>query len=450
MKPRWRTAPALLAALLAGAAVAALLVSGAAQADAPSLGGSPCAPAPAEAAPFGANTNRIGLVDLHFFSAQGATVSFFECVDGRAQRLGERSMPGAAITSLFGATPWRCGRLTRHFAASATLPDGSFSRGLTSVRTMSCARRFRLDVPRQAGRGQLARVRIVDRWQTGGIRTRLCVTPPQSRRDCGNVTFAAAAAVATRRLRLTRRGLWRVELQVAGHRVRETIAVGVRGVRRGPPPPAVLATGDSTMQGVESFLADDLGDEATVISEVRPGASFSRNDEWAVLARSQVGRLRPRTTVISLGAAEGFPMRGLDGEAHDCCDEAWVAAYARRVRTAMRIYRQGGRGRVLYLTIPAPRQPARATIVSAVNTAIVRAADGLRGVRVLRMDLLFSPSGYQERLRYRGRDVPVREPDGIHLNASGTAITAREVAQAIRDGGRRRTPDARAPAKRSS
>ena len=434
---RWRAAPVF---------AAALLFSAGARADAPPVGANPCATAPAEAAPFGANTNRIGLVDLHFFSAQGATVSYFECVDGRAQRLGERSMPGAAITSLFGATPWRCGRLTRHFAASATLPDGTFSRGLTSVRTMSCARRFRLDVPSQVGRGQSVRVRIVDRWQTGGIRTRLCVTPPQSRRDCGDVPFAAAAAAATRRLRLTRRGLWRVELQVAGHRVRETIAVGVKGVRRAPPPPTVLATGDSTMQGVESFLSDDLGNEATVISEVRPGSSFSRSDEWAGVARSQVGRLRPRTTVISLGAAEGFPMRGLDGRAHDCCGEAWVAAYARRVRAAMRVYRQGGRGRVLYLTIPAPRQPARATIVSAVNTAIVRAADGLPGVRVLRMDLLFSPSGYQERLRYRGRDVPVREPDGIHLNASGTAITAREVAQAIRAGGRRGTSGSRAHA----
>jgi hypothetical protein len=48
------------------------------------------------------------------------------------------------------------------------------------------------------------------------------------------------------------------------------------------------------------------------------------------------------------------------------------------------------------------------------------------------MDLLFTPNGYREVMRYRGRDVHVREADGIHLNVAGTAIAARAVAQAIR------------------
>jgi hypothetical protein len=63
---------------------------------------------------------------------------------------------------------------------------------------------------------------------------------------------------------------------------------------------------------------------------------------------------------------------------------------------------------------------------------MVAAATGLKGVHVLRMDLLFTPHGYQETIRDGGRDVPIREHDGIHLNASGTAIQARETAKAIR------------------
>jgi hypothetical protein len=35
-------------------------------------------------------------------------------------------------------------------------------------------------------------------------------------------------------------------------------------------------------------------------------------------------------------------------------------------------------------------------------------------------------------MRYRGRDVHVREPDGIHLNVPGTAIAATAVAQVAR------------------
>jgi hypothetical protein len=417
-------------ATLAAGAVA--LAGPAAHPDAPASQENPCGPAPAVAAPFGANTNRPGLVDLHFFNAQGATVTYFECIGDRAHRLGERSLATGAITSLRGATTWRCGRLTRHFAATATLPDGSFVRGVSSVRTMSCAHRFRLHMPHRVARGRQTSVRVVDGWGIGGIRTRLCFTSPRGRRDCRDVAFAAAVSVARRRLRPMTQGLWRVELQVTRYRVRDRIAVGVRSLADTRPPPTVLATGDSTMQGVESFLSDDLGDEASVVSDVRPGFAMSRDNGWTAIATAQVARLRPSTTVISIGAAEGFPMSAADGAVHACCDGAWVDAYRRRVRKAMVIYRRGGHGRVVYLTIVAPRDPARVPIVEAVNTAIVRAADGLAGVRVLRMDLRFSPHGYQEVLRYRGRDVHVREPDGVHLNVSGTAIEAREAARAVR------------------
>jgi hypothetical protein len=61
----------------------------------------------------------------------------------------------------------------------------------------------------------------------------------------------------------------------------------------------------------------------------------------------------------------------------------------------------------------------------------MRAAGGLSGVTVVRVDQLFSPHGYQDVFRYRGRDVRVRELDGIHLNISGTAILAKLLAPAI-------------------
>jgi hypothetical protein len=121
-----------------------------------------------------------------------------------------------------------------------------------------------------------------------------------------------------------------------------------------------------------------------------------------------------------------------DGTKHACCDAAWVAEYARRVRRIMGIYARGGRDRVLYLTIPAPRVPARVPITTAVNAAIVQAAVGLPGVRVLRMDQLFSPHGYQPSISYDGREVDVRAPDGVHLNVAGTAIEAQQVVRALR------------------
>jgi len=68
----------------------------------------------------------------------------------------------------------------------------------------------------------------------------------------------------------------------------------------------------------------------------------------------------------------------------------------------------------------------------AVNAAIVRAGTNMTGVTVLRMDRLFTPNGFTETIRYRGRDVRVRTADGIHLNVSGTAIAAKVIATALR------------------
>jgi hypothetical protein len=115
-----------------------------------------------------------------------------------------------------------------------------------------------------------------------------------------------------------------------------------------------------------------------------------------------------------------------------CCDEPWLHQYTRRLRRMMRTYLQGGHGRVFWLTLPAPRYPPRKVIADAVNTSILRAADGLHGVTVVRMDLLISPGGYRDSIRYRGRDVDVRESDGVHLNIPGTAIAAKAIKRAMR------------------
>jgi hypothetical protein len=74
-------------------------------------------------------------------------------------------------------------------------------------------------------------------------------------------------------------------------------------------------------------------------------------------------------------------------------------------------------------------------IFAAANAGILRAAEGLPDVHVVRLDLVFTPNGYRDVIRYRGRTVRVREPDGIHLNVAGAEIAAREVVAALRAAG---------------
>jgi lysophospholipase L1-like esterase len=419
-----RVPRSLLVALLA---LAAWCAAATGTARAAATGPDACT-VPAANQYLAANASVPGVISLIFFDAEGSPVEYAECIGGELQPIGTAVSAPNTMTTL--TKTWSCKRAVREFVAAATLPSGRRAIGSFSVRTPSCARRFEISAPRRVKPGSTARIRITDRWAIGGIRPRLCITAPHAKPACRTVAFPRAVSVASRRFRASSRGRWRVELRVGEHRVRTAVAVG-DGAAAAPTLPTLLATGDSTMQGIDNFLADDLGDTATVRSDVRPGTGISKLNPWARISATDVKRLRPSVTVISIGANDAWPMPTPAGATVTCCDEAWVAEYVARVRSMMQTYLRGGRGRVFWLTLPVPRDARRVEIFAAVNRAILRAADGVAGVTVLRMDQLFSPHGYQDAISWRGHAVHVREPDGIHLNVSGTAIAASVIKQAL-------------------
>ena len=395
-----------------------------------------------------ADASRLGVISLSFVGAEGAPVEFLERVGDRLVRLGT-SVAGAdvPVTVLADATTWSCERTERRFVATATLPSGLHALATYGVRTPSCSGRFELGAPRRAGRSELVRVRISDRWGIGAIEPRLCIAPPRERADCQGVRLRRAVTVAGRRFRARRSGDWVVTLHVRDRRVARTVVrVGRGGPSAGSAPPTVLATGDSTMQGIDGFLADELGDAATVVSDVRIGTGLSKTDQpalpatadpsavqWALLAGMQVARERPSATVVSLGAAEGFEMTTPGGARVQCCDAPWTAEYSRRLQVVMAAYQPAAsRRRLLWLTLPLPREERRIVVTRVVNEAILAAAAARRGVEVLRMDLLFTPEGYRNVMRFRGSDVDVRDVDGVHLSVAGTAIAAKVIAEKLR------------------
>lgn len=383
-----------------------------------------------------ADATKPGTIDLVFYNPKGARVVFYECVGDSLERLGAVRPPDATgPATLEDAAAWSCGRLARRFAGVSTLPDGTIAFGQYSVRTASCATRFELRAPRRVRPGAKASVRVVDRWGIGGIHPELCIGPADRRPSCRELSFPHAVTLASRRFRATERGNWLVELRVRRARIRTAFAVGGPGSGRRPPP-IVLATGDSTMQGIDSFLADELGDEAYVRTDVRPGSGISRGVYWEWHAKSQTKRLRQRVTVMSVGAAsDGLPIPTALGVMRTCCDDLWIQEYSNRVHGIMETFLRNGHGRVVWLTPPEPRWGPRAEITHATNIATERAAEGLQGVQVIRIDLMFAPDGhYADDIEYRGRKVRVRESDGVHLNVAGTAIAAKAVADAIREG----------------
>jgi len=380
----------------------------------------------------------IGLISLAFGDARGAPVAFYERIGDRLTRLGSARAKAGVNTIFEGAATWSCARLTRRVMGFATLPSGFRATGASTVRTPSCANRFRIRAPGSVAQGREIALRIVDRWGIGGVAPTLCVTAPGGREACRKIRFPRAVALVSRRLPAAGRGVWRVDLRIRGSHTRAEIRVGT-GAAVSRPLPTLLATGDSMMIGLDSFLGDELAEVASLSSDVRAGAGISKPSlDWVRLARAQATRYRPRSTVILLGASEGFPMTTPAGASVACCEQPWIDEYRRRLSKVMTSYLRGGRSRVYWLTIPLPRQAPKQPITVAVNGAIVAAAAGVAGVTVVALDRLFTPDGYRDVMRYRGRSVRVRDVDGLHLSIQGQAIAARAVASVIRETSRPR------------
>jgi len=183
------------------------------------------------------------------------------------------------------------------------------------------------------------------------------------------------------------------------------------------------------------------GGDVAVERDPHVGTGISKSDlvDWIELAAKQVRRHEPDAVVVLIGANEGFPLpRPSGGGQAQCCGTDWQAAFAARVRKMIETYLQDGAGRVYWLTVPQPRDPARQEIADAVNAA-VSAAAAQAGDRVSALDLdeRFAPDGdYTDAIDVDGRERIVREQDGIHLNAAGAAVAADLVENAIRDDGR--------------
>ncbi len=377
------------------------------------------------------DTSRPGVVTLSLYGAPGSLVTFYERVGDRREEVGKTAAPTGLPAILVNAVAWRCDRLVRGFEAVTTAPDGRIGSARYDVRTPSCKTRFELAAPRRVARGKVGRIRVVDRWSNGDISMQLCLRPPGRRFACDRLRFARAVAVVTHRFRPRARGLWRAELRLRGHVTRRSFAVGRRAVSA-KPPLTVLTTGDSTMQGLDSQLADELGDEANVRSDVHLGTGLVKaGGPWEKLAAFQTRVVKQDVTVMSIGAADDVRLRAFDGSVHECCDEAWIGEYAGRARQQMRTYLRGGKARVVWLTLPIPRGE-RPFAAAAINAAIIQAAAGLPGVTVVRMDVVFTPDGHREFMPYRGHDVPIFRDDGVHLTITGTAIAAKLVAAAVR------------------
>ncbi|MDQ4049710.1 MAG: hypothetical protein M3131_10095 [Actinomycetota bacterium] len=384
-----------------------------------------------------ADATKPPYIDFYLGGGAGQTVFISEQEAGRSRPVASTTLDAAGHAAVPRGARLRCDRRTRRF--SAAFSPGGPAIASFGVRTPSCRRRLEVGVPSRVRPGSQVQVVVRDRWRIGDLALRFCVQSPSGSRRCRPLRLAKDASRVTTRFRVGERGRWGTALHGPGIRVAGGVSVGEPppSARRRGEEPSVLAAGDSMMQGLDGFLADRLGDRARVFRDVVPNSGISKPGiNWLRRASDSGRRLRPDATVVFLGANEGFTQVTPSGQEIRCCSAAWAAEYTRRVRTMMRSYGRGGRGKVFWVTVPQVGIPERQLMQLTVNAAVLRAASGLRGVRMVRLDQVLTPGGrYRDVMSYRGRRVRVREVDGIHLTLHGVTIAADRVLAALRSAG---------------
>lgn len=375
-----------------------------------------------------ADATKIGVIDLLVAGPPGAVVKTAESSVGIMRALPTVVLNERGLGFIQRAALWRCDQRTRRFVALLQQPDGALRSTSFTVLTPSCRERLALTVARRASPGSRVRVTVRDTWKIGGVRPRLCVSPPVGRRRCRTAALRSGVARLSRSFRVSRIGRWRVQLHGTSQRLEATVHVGVKPApggrrRRGP---RILLTGDSMIQTMDAVVSDRLRGRAQLRSEALAGIGLTKPGfDWIARARRQARRFRPRATVVWIGGNDAFAMRTPSRQVVHCCGEAWIDEYARRARAMMSAYAARGAGRVYWLTLPAPRSESRRAFNAAANEAMRRAARTSRHVRLVAFDHVFTPGfRYRDVMQVQGRAVRVRADDGIHLSVAGASIAA--------------------------
>jgi lysophospholipase L1-like esterase len=194
----------------------------------------------------------------------------------------------------------------------------------------------------------------------------------------------------------------------------------------------LLVTGDSMAEPLDLYLARTLDPQGVnVIRDPHVGTGISNPIlvDWGRLSEQQVAANHPDAVVVFIGANDGYSMPGPGGRQVDCCGSEWAAIYATRARAMMNTYRQNGSARVYWLTLPTPRDRARAPIARVVNAAIAVAAEPWQDqIRIIDTVPVFTPGNrYRDSMVINGTPTIVRESDGIHLNDPGSSYAAKLV-----------------------
>jgi hypothetical protein len=195
-------------------------------------------------------------------------------------------------------------------------------------------------------------------------------------------------------------------------------------------PLRLLVAGDSMVELLGRTLVNSIDDDGKVKAriDVKYGTGLVRLDafDWLAHARDLASTPADLTLVMIGGNdAQDISARGARLE---MATAKWQAEYARRARQVMTTLTADGR-RVVWVGMPVPRSAKLRRAFESLNSAVRSAAAGNRLVTYVDVWADFAPGGrYVDYLDDgSGREVKVRNRDGIHLARPGAELLARKL-----------------------
>jgi uncharacterized protein len=197
-------------------------------------------------------------------------------------------------------------------------------------------------------------------------------------------------------------------------------------------PLRLLVTGDS----LTGYLGPILINQAAAAGPVKGfvdthnGTGLTRPDfvDWSLVAQQQIADDDPDAVVVMMGGNDFQNMTLPNGAFFEAGTPAWTKEYQRRAQICMRIWTQGGKRRVYWLSMPPARNTSWAYDDRQINIALKRAAARVPGAEYLNILGPVTIRGrYTDFVTENGQPVLIREQDGVHLNEAGSAIVANEV-----------------------
>jgi hypothetical protein len=196
-------------------------------------------------------------------------------------------------------------------------------------------------------------------------------------------------------------------------------------------PQRVLLIGDSLMQNgclgsqLETRFKQRQGVQVARWAKQSTGLARKDYFDWAAKLKELIAKHKPDLIVAIWGANDCQSVTNSRGKALAVFGtDAWDAAYGERVEEMTAIAHEAGAELVL-IGLPSMRNEKYGQRIARLNSVVEKHAQQAGGVYLSTWNITSSGNGgYLASIKYNGKNITMRQKDGIHLSNGGAGYVS--------------------------